>query len=204
MSNFIPEKRQLREVLLHYFFLKKNAAESHRLLQEAYEEHAPSISTCKYWFRRFKSGDFDVENKERPSRPKRFADEELGALRDEDVWQRFSSSNASNSSFSKQEELANSLGVWLPFVPVDAERPHWKTLHTSVEGIKHWFGTFLAVFLGRNPYIFRKMGKSSGFRWTILWIAHNLIIFHNKVSISLKKTLKLICAPNNIIHIFEI
>ncbi|KYQ56757.1 hypothetical protein ALC60_04356 [Trachymyrmex zeteki] len=36
MSNFVPEKRHLREVLLHYFFLKKS--ESHRLFVEAYKE----------------------------------------------------------------------------------------------------------------------------------------------------------------------
>jgi len=38
MSNFVPTKRHLREVLLNYFILKKTAAESHRLLVEAYDE----------------------------------------------------------------------------------------------------------------------------------------------------------------------
>lgn len=53
------------------------------MLSETYRDHAPSISTCEYWFRRFKSGDFDVEDKERPGQLKRFEDEELEALLDE-------------------------------------------------------------------------------------------------------------------------
>ncbi|KAG5327808.1 MOS1T transposase, partial [Pseudoatta argentina] len=65
MSEFIPKKQHLREVLLHYFILKKSAAETHRLLVDIYDEHASSKTSCKEWFRRFNSGDFDVRDKER-------------------------------------------------------------------------------------------------------------------------------------------
>ena len=41
------------------------AAESYRLLREAYGEHAPWQGTCQQWFRRFKSGDFDTRQEER-------------------------------------------------------------------------------------------------------------------------------------------
>lgn len=68
------------------------------MLCEAYGEHAPSISTCEYWFRRFKSGDFDTSDKEREGRPATFKDAELEALLDQDPCQ-------------TQEELAESLGV---------------------------------------------------------------------------------------------
>ena len=73
MSNFVPEKVFLRGVLLHYFNMKKTAA-------------------------RFKSGDFGLEGEERPGQPKKFEDEELQALLDEDCCH-------------TQEELAESLGV---------------------------------------------------------------------------------------------
>ena len=56
ISNFVPTKQHLRKALLFCFNLKKIAAEGHRLLCEAYGEHGPSIKTCEYWFRRFKSG----------------------------------------------------------------------------------------------------------------------------------------------------
>ena len=47
---------------------------------------------------RFKSGDFGLQDEERPGQPKKFEDEELEALLDEDCCQ-------------TQEELAESLGV---------------------------------------------------------------------------------------------
>ena len=56
MSTFVPTKQHLRRALLFCLNLKKSAAEGHRLLCEACGEHAPSIKTCEYWSRRFKSG----------------------------------------------------------------------------------------------------------------------------------------------------
>ena len=49
-------------------------------------------------FARFESGDFGLEDEERPGKPKKFKDEELEALLDEYCCQ-------------TQEELAESLGV---------------------------------------------------------------------------------------------
>ena len=46
------------------FNLKKTAAESYRLLLETYGEHVPSQDTYERWFRRFKSDDFEVADKE--------------------------------------------------------------------------------------------------------------------------------------------
>lgn len=98
MSTFEPKKQHLREVLLFFFNSKKSAAESHRLLSDTYGDYTPSIKTCEYWFRRFKSGDFDTIDKDRPGQVKKFEDEELEALLAED-------------SCQTQEELAASLGV---------------------------------------------------------------------------------------------
>ena len=68
---------------LYYFFLKKSAAESHRLLVEAYKEYAPSVSMCEKWFKRFRSNDFDLDDKKHGKPPKKFEDAELQA---ETVW----------------------------------------------------------------------------------------------------------------------
>ncbi|MBJ5603973.1 hypothetical protein JGG68_24270 [Salmonella enterica subsp. enterica serovar Albany] len=59
MSSFVPRKKHLREALLFCFHLKKSAAESHRLLMQAYEKHALWETTCREWFRRFKANEFD-------------------------------------------------------------------------------------------------------------------------------------------------
>lgn len=83
MLNLVPENRDLRTSLLFCFLLKKTAAESHRMLIEAYGDHALSGTTCRDWYRRFKSGDFDVKDKERPGQPRKFEDDELQVLLDE-------------------------------------------------------------------------------------------------------------------------
>jgi [histone H3]-lysine36 N-dimethyltransferase SETMAR len=98
MDNFVPNKQHLREVLLYLFNVKKSAAESYRLLCEAYGEHALAESTCREWFRRFKSKDFDVKDQIREGAPKHFEDEELEALLDEDPCQ-------------TEKELAKALNV---------------------------------------------------------------------------------------------
>ena len=94
MSNFVPDKVFLREVLLHHFNMKKSAAESNRILVEVYGDHALAERT----FARLKSGNFDLEDEERPGQPKKFEDEELEALLDQD-------------SCQTQEEFAKTLGV---------------------------------------------------------------------------------------------
>ena len=40
MSNFVPGNYDLRTALIFCYHLKKTAAESHRMLVEAYGEHA--------------------------------------------------------------------------------------------------------------------------------------------------------------------
>ena len=46
MSNLVPNKVILREVLLHSY-TKKSAAESHQILVEVYGDHALAEQTCK-------------------------------------------------------------------------------------------------------------------------------------------------------------
>ena len=50
MLNFVPKKLFLRGFLLHYFNMKKTAAESHRILVEVCGEHALADGTCQKWF----------------------------------------------------------------------------------------------------------------------------------------------------------
>jgi len=83
MSNFEPGNYDLRTALIFCYYLKKTAAESHRMLVEAYGEHALGKSQCFEWFKKFKSGDFNVRNEER-EKPKKFEDSELQALLDKD------------------------------------------------------------------------------------------------------------------------
>ena len=87
MSDFVPNNSHLREVLLFLFHSKKTAAEAHRELQKVYGDGALSKTTCRDWFRRFKDGDFDIDDRKREGRPKTFEDTDLEALLDEDPCQ---------------------------------------------------------------------------------------------------------------------
>ena len=61
MSIF-ESKRHLWEVLIFCFHLKKTVAWAHRMFLSTYNEAALSEGTCREWFQRFKSGDFDVKD----------------------------------------------------------------------------------------------------------------------------------------------
>lgn len=98
MPSFVPNKEHVRTALLLCFNLKKTAAESHRMLVDAYGDSALSATQCKVWFRRFKDGDFDVTDKAKGGPPKKYEDADLQALLDVDDAQ-------------TQTQLADQLGV---------------------------------------------------------------------------------------------
>ena len=77
----------MRGVLLYDFDMKKTAVERHRILVEVYGEHALAERTYQKWFAWFKSGDFRLEDEERPGQPNKFEDEEVEALLDGDCCQ---------------------------------------------------------------------------------------------------------------------
>lgn len=92
------DKLFFRGVLLFLFDCEKTAAEAHRILSDTYGEQAPKDRSCREWFQRFKSGDFDLKDKERPGQPKKIGEAELQALLDENPCQ-------------TQKELAMELNV---------------------------------------------------------------------------------------------
>lgn len=87
MSKFVPKKSFLPGILLHHYFIKKTPAESHRILVEVYGGYTLSETSCRDWFRRFKCGDYSVEERKHPGQQKKFEDEELETLLDEDSYQ---------------------------------------------------------------------------------------------------------------------
>lgn len=119
MSIFVPNKVFLRGVLLHYFIMKKSAAEAHRILVEVYSEHTLAEQTCRKWFARFKAGDFELEDKERPGQPKKFEDKELEALLNED-----SSQTLQELSTSLEVDLST-VGKRLKTLGIIQKEGHW-------------------------------------------------------------------------------
>ena len=80
MLVFEPNSRHLRKVLIFCFHFEKTVAEAHRMLSSTYGEVALSERTSRELFQRFKSGDFDVEDRHDSGKEEIFEDSELGAL----------------------------------------------------------------------------------------------------------------------------
>ena len=66
MSSFEANKENLRHALFLFFNWKGNVNESRRMFVET----LLTQDACVPWFIRFKSGDFDLKDKERSSEPK--------------------------------------------------------------------------------------------------------------------------------------
>lgn len=135
MSSFVPNKEHLRHSLLFLFHQKKKAAEAHRLLVETYGEHAPVIRTCETWFRQFKSGDFDLKDNEHPGAAKRFEDEDLQVLLDEDPTQSqqilAEKLNVSRVAICQRLKALGKIqkyGKWVPHALNDRQMEHRKTI----------------------------------------------------------------------------
>lgn len=91
-------KQYLRVSMLFCFKLKKNAAEATEMINSAWGDDSVGASTVRKWFARFREKNFCLEDDPRPGAEKKFEDEELQALLDDNPCQ-------------TQTELAEQLGV---------------------------------------------------------------------------------------------
>lgn len=71
------EKEQYRSVIRFLFLEGKSCEEIHVRLHAVYREHAPSMTTIRYWFNEFKRGRTSVFDEERPGRPVEVSTEEM-------------------------------------------------------------------------------------------------------------------------------
>uniref|UniRef100_A0A1I7XUI7 HTH_48 domain-containing protein n=1 Tax=Heterorhabditis bacteriophora TaxID=37862 RepID=A0A1I7XUI7_HETBA len=61
----------------------KNAAEACKSICSVLDVGVLFHRTCRYWFRRFKAGDFDVSDRQRPGTPQTSKTDALKSLLDE-------------------------------------------------------------------------------------------------------------------------
>lgn len=153
------------------------------MLYEAYGEHAPSISACEFWYRRFKSGDFDNSDKERDGRPTKFEDTELEKLMDQDCSQTqkelaesLSVTQQAISVRLKAMGMIQKMGTWVPYdlKPGDIERRLTPHVAKPVKNYLENVGWEILTHPPYSPdiapsdyYLFRSMQNAlSGIRFT--------------------------------------
>ncbi|GBP55459.1 Mariner Mos1 transposase [Eumeta japonica] len=97
-------------------------AEAHRILAETYRDNALLNTTCRDWFRRFKNNDFELEDKERSGAQKKFEDEKLEELLDQDRCQTLTelgkTLQVNESTVSKHLKVLGMIqkqGHWVPY-----------------------------------------------------------------------------------------
>jgi len=91
-------KEHIRFSIHFVFHLKKNVAEATAMICAAYGENAISHITCRRWYKKFRQGDFNLEDEPRIGRPQKIEMNELQILLD-------------INSAQTEKELAEQLGI---------------------------------------------------------------------------------------------
>jgi hypothetical protein len=63
------DRTEQRYVMKFLFMDGRKYQTIHTELNPALKGHAVSVDVCKYWYRKFKAGDFSVDDRVRPGRP---------------------------------------------------------------------------------------------------------------------------------------
>ena len=74
----------IRHCMFYEFNSKKNATEATNFICTTYGENALDVRSCQNWFTKFRSGDFNLNDKERSGRPVEVNDDLLQELLEED------------------------------------------------------------------------------------------------------------------------
>ena len=80
----VPDKLHFRHCMIYEFHSKKNAIQATNSICLVNNDLALDVGTCQRWFARFSSGDFDLNDKDRPGRPIEANDSLLEELLEQD------------------------------------------------------------------------------------------------------------------------
>lgn len=77
------DRKQLRTLMLYEYRLNHKASEAVRNICSSFGEKTVSYSTVLEWFRKFKAGDFNIDDHYRPGRPVEVDEDRIRQLLEE-------------------------------------------------------------------------------------------------------------------------
>ena len=114
-------KFHIRVVMLFFFKKGENAAKTYKNICEVYGDNATGESTVRWWFGRFKNGNFDLEDEHRSGRPSKLDNDALATkIKEKPDMTTRELAEELNSSKSRVHERLVSLGYtsrynfWVP------------------------------------------------------------------------------------------
>ena len=144
-----PNKIHIGHCMLFLFNQGKTTTETMDQITRTYGDGVISYATVKNWFKRFRNGEYDLEDKERSGRPKETEDEALQNLLDEDCTQttRELADKLEVNQSTIQRKLAamgkiQKVGHWVPHELSQANMTQRLTLCTTLLA-RHQRKTFL-------------------------------------------------------------
>lgn len=121
------KKVHFRHILLFYFRKGKNAVETHKKICNVYGEDALTERVCQKLFKRFRDGNFDLEDSARSGRPVEVDSGEIKAILDSDsrksttdIATALNISESSVKNHLHQLGYVSRLNVWVPHVLTEA------------------------------------------------------------------------------------
>lgn len=114
-------KTHFRHLLLFHFWKGKSAAETRREICDVYGAEAITSTICQFWFKRFRSGEFNLEDVDRPGRPTAIDDDKILQLIKNDrqlttreISQSLNVTHATVANRLKKLGMVKKSDVWVP------------------------------------------------------------------------------------------
>ena len=120
-DNIQLSKEHIRVLLLYHFKSGHNVTKAHDLICKAFGEDTVNRQTCYNWFKKFKYGDFSLQDEPHPGRDSTIDDEVLLQLIEDDprltireLAQQLGCSHTTIANHLHALGKVNKLGKWLP------------------------------------------------------------------------------------------
>ena len=159
-KKFKPTNEQIRTFILYDCFTKAKAVDSFRQLCRTFGPSTVCYKMVRTWFKKFKSGNYDVDDQPRSGRPSELDDRALLELVERDTRQS-SRAMAATMGCSHQTILSHlealgktrKLGYWVPHRLTEQNRDQRVTIASFLLSYARTFGWLDSILTGDEKWV---------------------------------------------------